>query len=60
MAIKKLLLINKHVEPVEVQLSDIASETTFIDVDTIDKIEMKKLDDNKVKLGGFAVHVILF
>jgi hypothetical protein len=55
---KKLLLINKRKD--EIQLSMSAKETHFIDVDTNDKIEEKKLGTDKVTVRGFGVHVIIF
>lgn len=58
--VKKLLLINKRSEPIQVKLSAIANETYFVDVDSNDLIINKKLNSDNVTLGGFAVHVIIF
>jgi hypothetical protein len=57
---KKLLLINKRKDEIQIQLSMSAKETHFIDVDTNDKIEEKKLGSDKVAVRGFGVHVIIF
>ncbi len=57
---KKLLLINKRKDEIQIQLSMSAKETHFIDVDTNDKIEEKKLGTDKVTVRGFGVHVIIF
>jgi len=57
---KKLLLINKRSDSIQVQLSGVASQTYFVDIDTNDLIVNEKLNTNKVTLRGFAVHVVMF
>ena len=57
---KKLLLINKHSNEIQVQLSGVANETHFVDIDTNEMIDTKKLNSDKLTVRGFAVHVILF
>ena len=57
---KKLLLINKSIANIEVELSELPRSTTYIDVTTGNSIKSEKLSGKTVKLGGFAVHVIEF
>jgi hypothetical protein len=57
---KKLLLINKRSDSIEIKLSGTAKETSFVDLETNDMIEKKELNTDKVTLRGFAVQVVTF